>query len=431
MAWQVPLTSLDGPRIELGEVDNLYIAAQVVIVQTGQPAFDALGFQQRVVIHGSIIGLIGGIMGGSTTTDFGHWLTVGKTGQLQSLAGVGFVSLGSCRIDNAGSITGFDGDAISIVAEPSVSNISKITNSGLIDGQLNGITVNCTDLHTVQLYNSGTITGEIASYSDISTFAQIDTITNLGLMKGDVLLGLGDDLIDSRSGTIQGLVDGGAGNDRLYTGVGNDQLYGGDGNDILMGGAGGDLYNGGFDADTVTFFSSTSGVSASLALGGQAGDARGDIYFSIETLIGSSFNDTLVGDTSDNRLLGGAGNDILAGGLGKDILYGQAGRDVFVFDTAPDPVANYDRIMDYVVLDDIIRLDDAAFSGIGPVGILASNAFLSNTTGIAADAFDRLIYNTTNGALYFDSNGTGLGGRVLMAFLPTGLNMANTEFAIV
>ena len=48
------------------------------------------------------------------------------------------------------------------------------------------------------------------------------------------------------------------------------------------------------------------------------GDGEGDVYISIEGLIGSSGNDFLAGDDGDNFLRGGAGGDQLDGGLGSD-----------------------------------------------------------------------------------------------------------------
>lgn len=197
-----------------------------------------------------------------------------------------------------------------------------------------------------------------------------------------------------------------------------------------MGGAGADLIYGGANFDYALYSAATSGVVANLATGGTVGDAKGDTFGAMEGLIGSNFSDILTGDTQGNRLLGGAGNDLLNGGLGNDTLFGQTGRDAFVFNTIPNGVSNFDRIGDYVVIDDQIRIDDAAYAGIGPLGTLAAAAFVANATGLAADATDRIIYNTSTGALYFDANGSGAGGRVLMGVLSAGLAMTSAEFAV-
>ena len=60
----------------------------------------------------------------------------------------------------------------------------------------------------------------------------------------------------------------------------------------------------------------------------------------------------------------------------------------------------------------------------GP-GTLAASAFRSSTTGLALDASDRIMYNSANGALYSDADGTGAGARVLMATMTPGLALVN------
>lgn len=64
------------------------------------------------------------------------------------------------------------------------------------------------------------------------------------------------------------------------------------------------------------------------------GDATGDRFAGIETVLGSSYNDTLSGDANANELLGGAGNDTLAGGAGADHLAGGEGIDLLDYSTS-------------------------------------------------------------------------------------------------
>lgn len=73
----------------------------------------------------------------------------------------------------------------------------------------------------------------------------------------------------------------------------------------------------------------------------------------------------------------------------------------------------------------------AIFAALTPTGTLAAGAFWSNTTGLAHDADDRIIYNTVTGQLLYDANGTGAGGGILFATLtskPTGVT--NADFAV-
>lgn len=108
-------------------------------------------------------------------------------------------------------------------------------------------------------------------------------------------------------------------------------LVGEAGDDILDGGAGADILDGqeGFDLASYESFmrdgeAGQSGLRVSLSdLSQNTGDAIGDVFISIEGLIGSRWDDELTGDDGDNALYGGAGDDILRGGLGGDILDGE------------------------------------------------------------------------------------------------------------
>lgn len=430
MAWQSPGSSSTGGTIVLGVNDNLFVAAQVsVSVATSAYGFIADGVNQRAIILGTIASTFGSYIGNSFTANTNYHLEIGAAGRLQAFIGRAFEGLGYGRIDNAGTISSFGTIGVEIVDLGTSGLGSQINNTGLIEGNV-GIQIDGNAFAAVTLRNSGIVQGETNAYQDDSTTAHMDLITNTGTMIGDILLGTGDDLFDSRLGTTTGATFGGDGSDRIYTGAGNQSLLGGVGNDVLMGGAGADLIYGGGDFDYALYSSAASGVVANLATGGTVGDAKGDTFGALEGLIGSNFSDILTGDTQGNRLLGGAGNDLLNGGLGNDTLFGQTGRDAFVFNTIPNSVSNFDRIGDYVVIDDQIRIDDAAYAGIGPPGSLAAAAFVANATGLAGDATDRIIYNSSTGALYFDPNGSAAGGRVLMGFLSAGLAMTSAEFAV-
>ncbi|MGL4964405.1 MAG: calcium-binding protein [Inquilinus sp.] len=123
-------------------------------------------------------------------------------------------------------------------------------------------------------------------------------------------------------------------NDWLYGDAGNDTLLGGDGSDLLVGGAGADVLDGGagFADDTASYADSTAAVTLDLnaAVAGTGGDALGDTLISIETIIGTGFNDVLEARHTNVVLDGGAGNDTLAGigtisgGDGDDVIFDRA-----------------------------------------------------------------------------------------------------------
>ncbi|MGB1033449.1 MAG: calcium-binding protein [Primorskyibacter sp.] len=122
------------------------------------------------------------------------------------------------------------------------------------------------------------------------------------------------------------------------------------GNDWFVGSAGGrERYFGGNGQDTVTYYFSNGPITASLNNGavvdgeqsgyGSKGDARRDLYFSIENLVGTTFGDTLTGNNDRNELSGLdgddmifalGGNDLIRAGDGYDTVDGGAGSDTAI-----------------------------------------------------------------------------------------------------
>lgn len=131
-----------------------------------------------------------------------------------------------------------------------------------------------------------------------------------------------------------------------------------------------------------------------------------------------------------DRLGGGAGNDLLDGGQGADTLIGGSGADSFRFSTQPG-TGNVDLITDFNVADDTILLDIRQFAGIGAQGVLSFGAFLSSAGGIAQDAADRIIYDTDDGGLYYDADGSGSGAAIQFALLSRNLGLSADDFIII
>ena len=139
--------------------------------------------------------------------------------------------------------------------------------------------------------------------------------------------------------------------ERITGSIYSDLFYGSDGADDFRGlggydwfvgsGGGKDRYYGGSGKDTVSYAASDAGVTASIVLGrGSAGDADRDLYFEIENLTGTNFNDELTGDNGRNilrgmygedRLFGLGGNDRMTGGGSDDYLDGGDGWDFAIF----------------------------------------------------------------------------------------------------
>lgn len=199
------------------------------------------------------------------------------------------------------------------------------------------------------------------------------------------------------------------------------------GDDVLIGAGGADKLDGGEGNDTASYAGS-KGVTASLANPAvNTGDAKGDTYISIENLTGSSLRDTLIGDSGANKISGGGGNDTLYGGLGADILTGGTGKDRFVFDTTPS-ASNVDTIVDFNVKEDKIWLDSKIFSAVASGSTVSSSMFYIGSA--AHDANDQIIYDSTNGKLYYDEDGSGAAAAVQFAELQPGLSLTATNFVL-
>lgn len=147
-----------------------------------------------------------------------------------------------------------------------------------------------------------------------------------------------------------------------------------------------------------------------------------------DQIAGAAGHDTLDGGTGQDRLFGGSGHDVLMGGAGKDTLTGGAGKDAFVFSTAINS-AQADRITDFSVRDDTIHLSKAIFKKAGPLGTLKADAFV--VAAQAQDAEDRIIYNKTNGKLFYDADGNGAKAAVHFATIKAELNLTHKDFLII
>ena len=141
-------------------------------------------------------------------------------------------------------------------------------------------------------------------------------------------------------------------------------------------------------------------------------------------------NDILDGGAGNDELGGGRGNDTLTGGVSADLLIGGLGRDVFRFNVALT-TANADHILDFSVVDDTIQLDNAVMAALGGTGALAGAKFHKSTAGVAADAADRIIYDTDGGQLWYDANGSAAGGRALIALLTTKPPLTAADFVVI
>ncbi|MEO7221273.1 MAG: calcium-binding protein [Devosia sp.] len=146
---------------------------------------------------------------------------------------------------------------------------------------------------------------------------------------------------------------------------------------------------------------------------------------------GKGGKDTIRGEGGNDTIKGGKGNDTLVGGIGRDSLSGGSGADRFVFDTRPGR-SNADVITDFKHDTDIIALDDAIFTAIGPALTKGEFHAASGATK-AHDRSDRISYDTKSGKLFYDDDGNKSGGHAAVHFatLSTKPVLDHGDFAIV
>lgn len=173
------------------------------------------------------------------------------------------------------------------------------------------------------------------------------------------------------------------------------------------------------------------GTIGADSLNGSDGYDRLDGYRGNDVLIGGAGWDTLLGGDGDDSLDGGLGVDVLFGGLGNDTLTGDSGNDFFVFNTTLNAATNIDTIADFVATDDTIRLDNKIFTRLVD-GNLASDRFVSGATVTgASDSSDRIAYNTTTGALYYDADGVGGAAAVQIALIGNKAALTADDFVVI
>jgi Ca2+-binding RTX toxin-like protein len=170
-----------------------------------------------------------------------------------------------------------------------------------------------------------------AAYEDATSGVTV----NLALTAAQNTGGGGSDKLTSienlYGSAFNDVLTGSAGDNALAGGAGADSLSGGAGDDLLQGGAGNDTLDGGAGHDIASFADLSSGVLVEL-LGAQGAFAEGlsgrDKLVSIESVIGTGFDDSIFGTYGDNYIEGGAGNDSLMGRGGADYIDGGEGDDV-------------------------------------------------------------------------------------------------------
>lgn len=284
------------------------------------------------------------------------------------------------------------------------------------------------DILTLGLAGSGVASGgdgdDTITITSSSSGSSLVVLGGAGADKIDVRVvksvdaGVGNDIVTARGEPVE-LIDGGFGTDTLVLmSTGNIDLHKFIGFEKIV-------LAGEWKRTTLTL----SNIDLS-----SDGTLRVDSSNSNVIIDGGQVTDGklfLSGGYKSDTIIGGSGNDVLNGRWGHDTLTGGDGDDVFIFTNTVNAFSNVDRITDFDVAGDMIHLNNAIFKSLGAEGAMKASAFVSNITGSAEDALDRIIYNNDTGELFYDTDGTGSEKAVLFARLTAGLALTYEHFLVI
>lgn len=376
------------------------VPGNVVINSTDLDGIISSVGENQIWVLGTVSGASNAVQLGNDPSDAFNHLSVQGNGFLAGIFAVRLYGNGS-SVTNAGTIAG---SSVGVHIEGAAGQTQTVVNFGMITGNVSA--VQYYSGAGLTLTNTGTVSGGTNALNSVGSGA--DLVRNTGTMVGNVVLGGGNDHFDARGGTVIG------------------SILGGDGNDRLTNSANAEIFDGGAGTDVVNF---TGSAGAIVFLDGRegGGSAAGDTYLNVENVVGSGFgNDRITGSAANNILngrggndflFGAAGNDQLIGGEGADTLRGGAGNDVFVFQSLEDIG---DRILDFgngAGNNDAIRVIGAAFGGGLAPGFLAATHFRAGNFNQGQDADDRFILRSSDKTLWFDADGAGGAGAVMVADL--------------
>jgi len=262
----------------------------------------------------------------------------------------------------------------------------------------------------------------VFKYSDLRAFTDF----NFGGFHPDGLKPVGQNIVGTGAdeilvGTAWGdTIEALGGSDSAFGLGGADFLSGGDGADFLYGAGGDDVLEGGNQDDTLWGgggHDALSGDGGNDILYGELGDDR---------LSGGDGHDGLDAGDGDDRLEGDAGQDSLAGGDGADVLSGGLDADFFHIHSAS---SGADEITDFASGTDKILIWASGFGG----GLVAGGAvsLVSGTNPTPSAAAGQFLYDSDDGRLLWDSDGTGSGSAVLVATLSSVPPLDASDFLVV
>jgi Ca2+-binding RTX toxin-like protein len=234
----------------------------------------------------------------------------------------------------------------------------------------------------------------------------------------------------SSSGTTHLNLTGNALSQTIFGNAGNNVINtGGTAADVLRGLAGDDIYWVRNSADIIdeTTGNGDDRVNTSVSFTLASDD-------SIETFATNNSAGTaainLTGNAVAQLIVGNAGANRINSMQGADTMTGNHGADTFIYNTVTT-TAQADTITDFTAGTDRFEFENAIFTRLGSAGGLSASAFHASSDGVATTTAHRIVYDTNDGDLYYDSNGSTAGGVIRIAQLDAGLALSSADFFVI
>lgn len=391
------------------------------------------------------------VLTGSSGADRFAWLSVAEAGDVVTdfTAGVDAIDLSVIAIRNSWHGDIFAGGYVAL-AQSGTDTIVRVD----ADGGGNGF-VNLATLRNVDA---------VAARSGISTSIHVTGVAPVVApepVAPPVVVApppappITDPYPDALRLTVNGTLEGTAGDDVLIGTALDDKLVGGDGDDILLGGGGGDALAGGLGRNAASYETSAIALTVDLQTPLlNSGDAAGDSYSGVAAIIGSGFGDRLFGNASANTIEGRAGADVIDGRAGADWLYGGAGGDTLSGGSETDKLfgdagddrltggAGYDQltggegadlfVFDFAdkqwdIITDFAAGDRISLAGFGLTGFNTNN-FIVGLAPKAVAAVGTALYDSDDGILLWDADGTGAGAALRIGLVTGAPSLSATDF---
>jgi Ca2+-binding RTX toxin-like protein len=329
----IVMSLLNSGQMTGGMFIGIYKQLDVTVVNSGKISGSYAGITQQemapldnqpstIKITNSSTGVI------SATGPNAVFLSVFVPGSTTYLSNDGLISASGSAAESA-----YRGATVILQGTSTLVNTGTIEATGLTDG----VAILGRGTIGQSIFNSGMIRGAVTA---VQLSDGNDKLQNSGTIQGGVSLGAGNDTLDGTGGHIQGTIAGGDGNDLFILSdslaVVNEAVGGG--TDTVQSSVDYTLAAG-QEIETLIltgtarlgtgneFANTLTGNDQDNKLSGLAGLDTMNGGLGNDTLNGGTENDSLSGGDDNDRLIGDTGNDVLNGDNGDDVLFGQLNND--------------------------------------------------------------------------------------------------------